>query len=215
MHQNEIALWGKITAGITHEMKNVLAIINESTGLMQDIMNSGKKAPVKYQDKMIHAAETIGRQIRRGVEIADYLNKFAHSTDQAKASVDLNEISSQVIFLLKRFAGQKQVELESPASGPSANLYTRPFRLILTLSGIMYHLLDKTRGLSKLTMTPLVHGGQVQFEIILHPFPDEPMDGVPGLEEFSYLDEAVGDLGAVFRTAGETGFTVVIPLQNV
>ena len=32
----EIVFFGKITAGITHEMKNVLAIIKESSGLVED-----------------------------------------------------------------------------------------------------------------------------------------------------------------------------------
>lgn len=35
---SEIVFFGKITAGITHEMKNVLAIIKESSGLMEDLI---------------------------------------------------------------------------------------------------------------------------------------------------------------------------------
>ena len=38
-NEKELEFFGKITAGITHEMKNVLAIIKKSAGLMEDIMS--------------------------------------------------------------------------------------------------------------------------------------------------------------------------------
>jgi len=43
--QTEIAFFGRITAGVTHELKNVLAIVNESSGLMQDLLALSKEAP--------------------------------------------------------------------------------------------------------------------------------------------------------------------------
>ena len=92
MHQKEIALWGKITAGITHEMKNVLAIINESSGLIGDIMKAGKKAPVKYQDKIILALEKVSRQVNRGVEISNSLNRYS------KAIAKLISVSLTLLF---------------------------------------------------------------------------------------------------------------------
>ena len=39
----EIAFMGKVTASLSHEIKNTLAIINESVGLMGDLL--GKDAP--------------------------------------------------------------------------------------------------------------------------------------------------------------------------
>ena len=37
----EAAFIGLITAGATHELRNVLAIVKESTGLIADIVDSG------------------------------------------------------------------------------------------------------------------------------------------------------------------------------
>ncbi|NNG12708.1 MAG: sensor histidine kinase, partial [Halobacteria archaeon] len=33
----ELRYFGKVTASISHELKNVLAILNEHTGLLQDL----------------------------------------------------------------------------------------------------------------------------------------------------------------------------------
>ena len=41
--KRQVAFFGRMTAGITHEMKNVLAIIKESSGLMQDCANTIQK----------------------------------------------------------------------------------------------------------------------------------------------------------------------------
>lgn len=211
MHQNEIALWGKITAGITHEMKNVLAIINESNGLIGDIMKAGKKAPIKYQDKLLLALDKINRQINRGVELSNSLNKFAHSTDEARDSVDINEICNQVSFLLKRFAGQRQVEIETLPLEPAVTLNTHPFRLILTLTGILYQLLDEIEALMKITLKPGANDGSVHFEITLHTHPDQRLEAVPGPDQFSFLGEAMKELGADFKATGQTGFIITIP----
>jgi C4-dicarboxylate-specific signal transduction histidine kinase len=215
MHQNEIALWGKITAGITHEMKNVLAIINESNGLIEDIMKAGKKAPIKYQDKLLLALDKINRQINRGVEISNALNKFAHSTDEARARADINEVSSQVSFLLKRFAGQKQVELEILPSESNLNFNTHPFRLILTLTGILYHLLDKIEALMKITLKPGADGENVHFEITLQSQPGQNLETMPGPDQFSFLSEAMTELGADLQASGQTGLIITIPKSEV
>ena len=213
MHQKEIALWGKITAGITHEMKNVLAIINESNGLIGDIMKAGKKAPVKYQDKIILALEKVSRQVNRGVEISNSLNKFAHSTDHTLASVNIDEVMSQAIFLVKRFAGQKQVELEMVKSERDINLYTDSFRLILTLTGIIYTILEKTGEVEKISLKPEAQEGFAKFEITLHAYPDRAITEIPGPDQFSVLDEALKDLGAEFQADGRGQFILRVPLK--
>ena len=215
MNQKEIALWGKITAGITHEMKNVLAIINESSGLIGDIMKAGKKAPIKYQDKVLLALEKISRQVNRGVEISNSLNKFAHSTDHTLASVNIDEVMSQAIFLVKRFAGQKQVELEMVKSERDINLYTDSFRLILTLTGIIYTILEKTGDSEKISLKPEAQEEFAIFEITLHAYPAKVLTEIPGPDQFSALDEALKVLGAELKTDGRGQFLLRVPLKTV
>ncbi|MEA1946209.1 MAG: hypothetical protein U9N83_02770, partial [Thermodesulfobacteriota bacterium] len=72
----EVAFFGKITAGITHELKNVLAIIRESSGLIGDIMSISPEAIIKYQEKIQNSMVRIKDQIERGVNLTDRLNKF-------------------------------------------------------------------------------------------------------------------------------------------
>ena len=120
----EVAFFGKITAGITHELKNVLAIIRESAGLMEDIMSISPEAIISYQEKFENSMEKIKDQIKRGVELTDRLNKFAHSTDEAIAKIDLHATIEQLVALSQRFVGLKNVVLKAdPLEQPGRQTY--------------------------------------------------------------------------------------------
>ena len=109
----EVAFFGKITAGITHELKNVLAIIRESSGLMGDIISISPEAIIKHQEKIQNSIVRIKDQIERGVNLTDRLNRFAHSTDETLSKIDLQETTEQLVTLAQRFARLKHVVLKT------------------------------------------------------------------------------------------------------
>lgn len=106
----EVVFFGKITAGMTHEFKNVLAIINESAGLMEDLCALAPES-VPHYERIKKALGTIRGQIERGADLATGLNRFAHSPDSAVKTVDLSEMAEQLIVLARRFARLKNVTL--------------------------------------------------------------------------------------------------------
>lgn len=132
----ESAFFGKITAGITHELKNVLAIIRESAGLMEDIISMSPDALTSYRDKFQSALKKIDNQVVRGVELTDRLNKFAHSSDAPLAKIDLLTVIEQLVALSQRFARLKNVVLQAdipPDLDHQFILVTRPVLLQMAL----------------------------------------------------------------------------------
>jgi signal transduction histidine kinase len=132
----ESAFFGRITAGITHELKNVLAIIRESAGLMEDIISISPDALISHQDRLRRALKKIDDQVGRGVELTDRLNKFAHSSDAALAKIDLLTVIEQLVALSQRFARLKNVVLDSDVptgSGYQFPIVTRPVPLQMAL----------------------------------------------------------------------------------
>jgi signal transduction histidine kinase len=153
----EVAFFGKITAGITHELKNVLAIIRESSGLMGDIISISPEAIVKYQEKMQNSIVRIKEQIERGVKITDRLNKFAHSTDETIAKIDLQESIEQLVMLAQRFARLKHVVLKTVPpnqEGPPVTLVTRHVQLLMALFASL-----------ECCLTVMSAGGEINIEI--------------------------------------------------
>jgi signal transduction histidine kinase len=134
VEQKELAFFGKIAAGMTHEMRNVLAIINESNGLMSDLLAMAKDSSFPYRDKFLRSISKIEAQVKRGVVISGNFNRFAHSMDNPIANIDLNELVEQTVALAQRFARLKNIELQACLSSEPVFLVTFPFRLQMALT---------------------------------------------------------------------------------
>jgi signal transduction histidine kinase len=103
----EAAFIGKITASATHEIRNVLAIVKESAGLIDDLMQASVTRGPLDGDRVFKATYRIDAQVARGAEIVTSLNRFAHSLDHDRQAIDLDEEVRQVVFLSRRFARKK------------------------------------------------------------------------------------------------------------
>jgi hypothetical protein len=131
---NELAFFGKIAAGVTHEIKNVLATINESNGLMADFLEMLKESPFAHRDKFQRSIGRIEEQVRRGVEITTSFNRFAHSADCPDIHVDLNEIVAGTVSLAARFTRLRDVELKASVCDKPIMLFTNAFRVRMALT---------------------------------------------------------------------------------
>ncbi len=99
---------GTITASATHEMRNVLAIVKESAGLIEDLVHASSRAGgAPHGDRILKATGRIDAQVARGAEIVTRLNRFAHSMDGGRERVDLAEEVREVAFLSQRLARTK------------------------------------------------------------------------------------------------------------
>lgn len=134
MEPNELAFFGKIAAGVTHEIKNVLAVINESNGLMADFLEMLKQAPFPHREKFERSIGRIEEQVRRGVEITASFNRFAHSTDSPCVHIDLNEIVTGTVSLSARFARLREVELRASVCDKPIMLFANAFRVRMALT---------------------------------------------------------------------------------
>jgi len=125
-----LQFFGKMSASISHEIKNVMAIINESAGLMEDLTVLAEKGmPVDPQRLKTHAGKIMS-QIRRADEIIKNMNRFAHSVDQGVKSIDLGESVALVATLSERFAAMRGITLNLNTPSKGITLRTNPFLLM-------------------------------------------------------------------------------------
>ena len=113
MEAKKAAFMGKVTAGVTHEMKNVLAIIKESAGLMEDLIALDKNDALPHKEKFCKSLARILAQVARGVDLSTKLNSFAHSPDEQRAHVDLNEAIGQTAFICHKPASLKGMSVHA------------------------------------------------------------------------------------------------------
>ncbi|MBW2239862.1 MAG: hypothetical protein JRD87_05140 [Deltaproteobacteria bacterium] len=205
LKRKEVAFFGKITAGITHEIKNVLAIIQESSGLMEDILDVTENGAFSHKDKFTKSINRIRGQIQRGIDITTRLNRFAHSPDHCPSSLDLNEITEQMVLLASRFARLKNVVLESSPSDPPLIIRSDPVSLEMALFESIGILLDVIDSGGKITLSPrkiqdkYVLG--VGYEHTVLP-EEESLAEMSSTERWESLQEIIAHLGGTAKTFG-------------
>lgn len=186
MRDLEMAFLAKITASMTHEIANSLAIILESAGLLSDILSLSQEGDFPHREKFQRVLGNINDQVKRGVDISCRLNQFAHSMDEPLAEVNLAEFLGRVVLLMRRLAKRRGIELSALALDPQLAILTDPFRLQLVLAAVIENLTEA-----------MAEGGS----IILR------ADGTP--QEVTILLEAQGPKKADWEEAAATMFATL------
>ncbi len=167
MNHRETAFMGRITAGMTHELRNVLAIIKESAGLMQDLMVLGKGDPAQYKEKFTRHIGKILAQVDRGTLLTGGLNKFAHAPDSTRAEINMGEFLEHVVALSRRLAQMKLVSLEIQPVPPSTAVVNDPLALHMTVFTAVDALLQLAPAFKSISLRAAQDGGRVHVDLTM------------------------------------------------
>ncbi len=123
-----LAFFGKVNASISHELKNVMAIISETAGLLGDLADMASAGSPVEPGVLKNCTASIVEEIQRGYAVIRQMNLFAHSIDSPLKSVDLREVLDLVTRLagFLSFAGKARVEA---GAGGDPVVWTCPFLL--------------------------------------------------------------------------------------
>jgi len=124
-----LQFFGKMSASISHEMKNVFAVINENAGLLKDYTLMAEKGTPLDVERLKTLAEKIMGQIKRADGITKDLNRLAHSVDEPRERIDLGETLEFVVALCSRFAAMSRVSVKLASAENGLTITTAPFYL--------------------------------------------------------------------------------------
>jgi hypothetical protein len=153
-----LAYFGRATAGLTHEIKNSLAMINEFNGLIGDIIMAHERGQALNLERIKTLVGDIKRHVAHGGETTAHLNRFAHCVDEEWGEVELGAHLRLFLALAQRRAQRQGVTLElAPLQAP-LSLRTRPLLLLAAwqqgLDGLLACLEGKGRVLVSLRQEP-------------------------------------------------------------
>jgi len=166
MNEKEIKFIGKITAGVTHEVNNVMASIREISGLMTDILSITDETSFPRKEKFQNSLQKIQNQVQRGIKLTCQLNKFSHLSDTNKTEVDLNEIIEHLIFLTERFARIKNIALQIQPIDKSFTIITNPLLLQMAVFNCIAYLLNNMVNGGEISICPVKNGSKCSVSII-------------------------------------------------
>jgi C4-dicarboxylate-specific signal transduction histidine kinase len=112
LREEELVLFGRIGAGVTHEMRNVLSVIREYSGLLRDLLSTATRKKPPDAEQLIKITENITNQVRKGTRLMERFSQFAHAADERTASFDLRELAGNTAALVRRSVAQVGCALE-------------------------------------------------------------------------------------------------------
>ena len=123
-----LQFFGKMTASISHEIKNTLAIMNENAGLLEDLSILAEKGrPLDLERVKRIAGQVANRS--SGPTTCKRMNRFAHSTDDMTKGIGLGDTLDFVVAVSSRLAAMRGVQLESIPPAQEVTIITLPFFL--------------------------------------------------------------------------------------
>lgn len=174
-----LLFFGKMTGSISHELKNSLAIINESAGLLEDFTAMAARGVPLDPERLNMVASKLRRQVRRSDGIIMRLNRFAHATDKPLDRINLTELLDSVCQLAERLATMRGVTLEVVTPPEPVTLETSAFRLQNVIWLCIEFLLRRTelKGVFRLIPEPAATGVRVRIS------PEAPLPGDANLDD--------------------------------
>ena len=92
INREGLHFFGKVNASISHELKNILAIISETAGFLNDLAALAKKGKNLKISLIEECSESIAEDIQRGFATIKQMNQFAHRVDIPIKEINLSEI---------------------------------------------------------------------------------------------------------------------------
>lgn len=124
-----LQFFGRISASISHELKNTLSIMNESAGLLEDLSLLAEKGKPLDLERVKHLSGLIKRQIQRTDQIIRNMNRFAHAVDDPFKEIGLHEFLTLVLAVSRRLTEARGVTVELAPVSENISVTTRPFYL--------------------------------------------------------------------------------------
>jgi len=125
-----LRFFGTMSASISHEIKNRMAVINEQAGLLKDLVLMAGQGREMNLERLMRLSESLKNQVVLTDEIIKNMNRFSHTVDSFRCTVDLGEVLSLTGALSKRTADNKGVRIELQLPEPSVGIATTPFLLM-------------------------------------------------------------------------------------
>ena len=129
IRDQSLSFFAKIVAGQGHEITNVLNIINELNGLLQDLMAGADRSHHVNLERVKAISEKVQYQVQRGETMIRQVRAFAHSADFPVTVFDLKTVLEQVVFLAERHTRLSKSELCPDFPEESTALQCSPFAL--------------------------------------------------------------------------------------
>ncbi len=218
LRDSQLVCLGKLLAGYTHELKNHLAIINESSGLMDDLLEMSEGGDEKLHLRFKKIIVTIGERIARANTMAMYLNRIAHRMDFPLSQCNVNDLLIEELALMERFAAMKNISFDKNLQKEIPSIHSNPSLLQFIIFSFVSELIETLESGAVIQLLSNIKGENIEICIeSAGPFVSAG-EAVDFGQMFEILDFASEKAGiSLNRSTSEGGYLkniMIIPLEQ-
>jgi signal transduction histidine kinase len=108
-YSNKLASLGRLAAGVAHEINNPLAIVNEKTGLLKDLVTLQEDIP--RREKLLGLIDSVLQSVERCKRITHRLLGFAKQRDVQHEQIDVPSLFKEVVGFLGKEAEYRNIHI--------------------------------------------------------------------------------------------------------
>ncbi len=206
-----LALFGRVTAGQSHEMANVLSIIKELVGLQEDVLATIEADARMPLAKLRGICEKVQSHIANGQRIVKSVNLFAHSVDERRSVFDVETAIDRIILLARRWASLKKVELSRRLPPQSVSLENSLFFFQAAVFVCIDAALSAAASKRQVSVGYSVVGDGVEIVVTsADPMPLSPAMAAKAALLSRLIDEMGGEMRALSGNEGVDRFSFLV-----
>jgi len=208
----EAAFIARMTASTTHELRNALAVVKESAGLVDDLTLALQRQRPVNPEKMLSATRRIDAQVARAADLLTSLHRLAHGLDHAREPLDVGQHLRHVVFLCQRFARLRRSRIELAAEhGDGRTVQANALHLLMLLTTAIDCALELLPEESVVALRVTGAGGGSTIELTATAGGGVAPPSPEGAASWPRLTALGGRLGAAV-TAARSGFGIRLAL---
>ena len=160
-----LASLGTLAAGVAHEINNPLAIINDSVGWMQLLLNKTDMAETPIKGQLEKGLDKIANSVERAKKITHQLLGFARKGNSVFSEVNLRQLAEEAVQLVEKEASYKEIEFVQEADASLDSIWSDAYQLRQVLINLLTNAIHATGPKGRIKITLQKDGEQAMLSI--------------------------------------------------
>ncbi|MFP5220882.1 MAG: hypothetical protein ACLGSA_01195 [Acidobacteriota bacterium] len=166
---------GRMAATLSHDLCNVLATIQQASGLLGDYLalarkeslkSMGLRPKFKYNDKFEEIIAQVQASVARGQDMCEHLSHLAHSPDEGQDGSDLNFSVRLLVQLSGRIAKKHKLTLEIGQAPAAVLAEPSQIEVLVVLEAALLGVTWRCREQGSVRLVPGEDGDRAYVDIL-------------------------------------------------